>query len=211
MQHPVTIRRAFYLQVTEVTLAQWRALMGKKIFGARQGEKNMPAVRVSWYDAMDFIKKLNELGEGTYRLPTEAEWEYACRAGSTTAYSWGGRIDCSKAIYANNKLKSDGCVKYNQSKGIPPNSPAPVKSLQPNAWGLYDMHGNVWEWCSDWYGDYPQKAVTDPKGPESGTMRVRRGGSWYKFGYHCRSANRNFGHPASQYRTIGFRVVKELD
>ncbi len=211
VQHQVTISKPFYLQATEVTLKQWRALMGKRFFGLfkRRGKGNNPIVKVSWYDCTDFIKKLNALNEGIYRLPTEAEWEYASRAGSQKAYSWGKDIDCTKAMYSNNTLKSEECVDYVKSRGLATDGPAPVKSYPPNAWGLYDMHGNVWEWVQDWYGDYPNTAVADPKGVETGTERVRRGGSWFKYGRACRSANRNFAHPATKHNTLGFRIVRE--
>ena len=211
-QHQVKISKPFYMQSTEVTLQQWRKLMSKRFFGGKKGEKNMPVVKVSWFDCLEFIEKLNKLNEGTYRLPTEAEWEYACRSGATTAYSWGNDIDCKKAMFSNNVLKSNECVEYYKSKGIQQDRPAPVKSFPPNAWGLYDMHGNVWEWCQDWYGPYPKELVVDPKGPdEEGKKKVRRGGSWFKEGWLCRAANRNVGHPGSKYRTLGFRVVREVD
>jgi formylglycine-generating enzyme required for sulfatase activity len=207
VQHKVTISEPFYIQATEVTLKQWRALMGRKLFGRRRGADNMPVVKVSWHDCLDFIKKLNALSEWSYRLPTEAEWEYACRAESSTAYSWGNTIDCGKAMYSNNSLKSKECLDYIRSRELTIDQPAPVKSYPPNAWGLYGMHGNVWEWCQDWYGDYAINAKIGPLGPDSGTMRVRRGGSWFLYGYSCRSANRNCGHPSSRYQTIGFRLV----
>jgi sulfatase modifying factor 1 len=207
IQHKVRISNPFYMQTTEVTLDQWRALMGEKLFGKRKGPGNMPVVKVSWHDCMDFIKKLNALSEWSYRLPTEAEWEYACRAGSSTAYSWGNTIDCGKAMYENNSLKSSECLDYVKSRGLAIDRPAPVKSYHSNAWGLYDMHGNVWEWCHDWYGDYTISAKINPLGPDSGTMRVRRGGSWFKDEYSCRSANRNSGHPGSRFQTTGFRLV----
>ncbi|MCP4669245.1 MAG: formylglycine-generating enzyme family protein [Deltaproteobacteria bacterium] len=211
LQHRVTISRPFYMQTTEVTLKQWRDMMGRKLFGRRKGKGTMPVTRVSWHDCRDFIKKLNALQEGTYRLPTEAEWEYACRAGSSTAFSWGYKADCKKAMFANNSLKSEECLAYVKSKRrLLPDSPAPVKSYPPNAWGLYDMHGNVWEWCQDWLGPYPPGLVKDPSGPESGPGRVRRGGSWFKYGHSCRSANRAYGHPPTRYRTTGFRLVREL-
>jgi formylglycine-generating enzyme required for sulfatase activity len=196
------------MQTTEVTLKQWWAIMGKRFFGRRKGTDDMPVTKVSWHDCMKFIKKLNAQKEGVYRLPTEAEWEYACRAGSTTTYSWGNRINCSRAMYSNNSNKSRKCLEHVKSRGMAVDSSAPVKSYPPNAWGLYDMHGNVWEWCIHWHGDYPARAVTNPIGPDSGTRKIRRGGSWFGDGYSCRSANRNVGHPASRYRTTGFRLVR---
>jgi len=208
-RHRVTISNPFYMQTTEVTVKQWRAVMGKRFFFKKKGTEDMPVVRVSWVDCMDFIGKLNALNQGTYRLPTEAEWEYVCRAGSTSAYSWGKTIDCTQAMYGNNTLKIDTCVKSAQSKGLPADQPAPVKSYQPNAWGLYDMEGNVWEWCQDWFGRYETGEAVDPRGPGSGTDKVRRGGSWYGVGYRCRCANRTFSNPANRYQTTGFRLVRE--
>jgi formylglycine-generating enzyme required for sulfatase activity len=216
IEHQVTITKPFYMQTTEVTLKQWWALMGKKLFGRRKGKENMPVVKVSWFDSVGFIKKLNALNEGIYRLPSEAEWEYASRAGSRDAFSWGKDIDCTKAMYSNNSLKSGDCVDYVKSRGLAVDSPAPVRSYSPNAWGLYDMHGNVWEWCQDWWYDkYPGVAVKDPKGPDSpdpGTKKlrkVRRGGSWFRYGYSCRSANRAYAHPGARFQTTGFRVLRE--
>ena len=209
-QHKVIISKPFYMQTTEVTRQQWQALMGKKWFSRLKGGKDMPMVKVSWFDGIRFIEKLNELNEGTYRLPTEAEWEYAARAGSIDAYPWGKQIDCSKAVFSNNSLKSKDCVEYHKSKGIKPDGPAPVKSHPPNAWGLYDMHGNVWEWCQDWYEAYPKAEAIDPGGPETGLKRVRRGGSWFSGGNFCRSSNRNTGHPGTKHKTLGFRVVREV-
>ena len=210
-RHRVTIGRPFLMQTTEVTVGQWRAVMGKRFFGRKKGTNEMPVVKVSWHDCMKFIEKLNKRGEGVYRLPTEAEWEYACRAGSIAAYAWGDAVDCSKAMYANNTLETDDCVKYTESKGLPSDQPSPKKSYKPNAWGLYDMEGNVWEWCRDWHGPFGSDAVIDPQGPESGSDRVRRGGSWYGPGHRCRCANRNFSHPSSRYRTTGFRLVREAE
>ncbi len=210
IQHSVKISHPFYMQTTEVTLAQWRALMGRKLIDPRKGPVNLPVTKVSWYDTRNFIKALNEKHEGTYRLPTEAEWEYAARAGTTTAYSWGDEIDCTRAMYANNSLKSPQCIDEVKAKGLEPDGPAPVKSYLPNPWGLFDMHGNVWEWCQDRFGPYSRMFQVDPKGPSSGEMRVRRGGSWYRYGYSCRSANRAFANPASRFQTTGFRLVREV-
>jgi len=212
IEHQVTISKPFYMQTTEVTVKQWRAVMRKRFFFKKKGTDHMPAVKVSWEDCIDFIKKLNALNEGVYRLPTEAEWEYACRAGTTSAYAWGKTIDCKDAMYANNTLKTDLCVDYVRSKGLPADQPAPVKSYRPYAWGLYDMEGNVWEWCRDWYDrSYGKDAVIDPGGPSSGTDKVRRGGSWYRSGSRCRCANRNLSNPANRYQTTGFRLVREAE
>jgi sulfatase modifying factor 1 len=208
--HKVTLTKPFYIQTTEVTEAQWQAIMGQKWFGRREGG-NLPVVKVSWYDCMEFVEKLNRRGEGRYRLPTEAEWEYACRAGSQAAYTWGKTIDCTQAMFANNSSDSRDCLDYVREKDFPLDGPAPVMSYSPNGWGIFDMHGNVWEWCLDWYGAYPSDRVTDPKGTPSGSQKVRRGGSWFKGASLCRSANRNFGHPASRYATLGFRVVREAE
>ncbi len=209
LQHQVTISRPFYLQTTEVTNRQWRKVMGGGFFGKR-GRGNLPVVRVSWYDCMKFIQELNRLEQRRYRLPTEAEWEYACRAGTTTAYSFGPRLSCTQAMFCNNTRKCPKCVGVVKKRGLMPNSPAPVASFPPNPWGLYDMHGNVWEWCQDWYAPYPTSLVIDPKGPKDGNKKVRRGGSWFKHAWFCRSANRNYSHPASRYRTVGFRLVLEV-
>jgi formylglycine-generating enzyme required for sulfatase activity len=210
--HPVTISRPFYMQITEVTLGQWRDLMGRRLFGRRRGPNNFPVTKVSYYDALDFIAKLNQKGEGTYRLPTEAEWEYAARAGTTSAYSFGATIECSQAMFGNNPLKDDQCLDYYQNqRRCRPSRPTRVAAFLPNRWGLHDMHGNVWEWCSDWYGPYPSSSLTDPKGPSEGTHRVRRGGSWFRGPYALRSANRNLANPASRYPTLGFRVVREVE
>ncbi len=207
--HEVTISRPFYIQITEVTCGQWCSLMGRSFF-RRDKDPQFPKARVSWFDCKKFIEKLNKLGEGNYRLPTEAEWEYVCRAGSKTAYTWGPTISCDQAAFCNNSYKCKTCIKVYEKMGLPVNGPVPVKSFKPNAWGVYDMHGNLWEWCEDWYGPYPGTLVRDPRGPEDGVVKIRRGGSWFKNAFLCRSANRNYASPASRYRTLGFRVVKEI-
>ena len=212
-QHTVTISRPFYLQTTEVTIGQWRKIMTKGPFGffkRRKGHPDLPVSRTCFYDTKAFIEKLNNLSEGRYRLPTEAEWEYAARAGTETAYSWGDHIDCDLAMFANKKGRFDNCRAKIKQKGLPLDGPAPVKSFAPNPWGLYDMHGNVWEWCKDWYAPYKPGPLIDPQGPKDATYRVRRGGSWFGEGYKCRSANRAYGHPGSRLRNTGFRVVLEV-
>lgn len=208
MQHKVILTKPVYMQVTEVTVEQWESIMGRRLIGWRRGAKNHPITRVSWKDSQKFIKKLNARGEGVYRLPTEAEWEYACRAGTKTAFSWGETIDCDKAIYGNKK-KTGNCLEYFQTLKIPPGKPAPVKTFSPNPWGLFDMHGNVWEWCQDRYGDYDKGRIKDPIGPQKGGSRVRRGGSWFSKEYGLRSANRAWAHPSNRTDITGFRLVRE--
>ncbi len=210
IQHSVTISRPFYLQTTEVTVDQWRAVMGRRFFARKRGDGDMPVVKVSWRDCQKFIHKLMQMTGERYALPTEAQWEYAARAGSTTAYFWGHQIDCTRAMYANNPPKNDACVAANRAKGLEPGCRAPVKQYPPNAWGLYDMHGNVWEWCLDTFGRYSGVSQIDPRKTDSGQHRVRRSGSWFSPGYACRSANRAHAHPMSRLQNTGFRLVMVL-
>ena len=210
LQHPVAITRPFYMQTTEVTVDQWRAVMGRRLFAKKKGSGDMPVVKVSWYDCKKFIRKLNRKTGDLYSLPTEAQWEYAARAGSTMTYFWGNQIDCTQAMFANNPMKYDACVSTNRTAGLTTGCPAPVKRYPPNAWGLYDMHGNIWEWCEDRFDRYDSVSVVDPCETESGKDRVRRGGSWFGPGYSCRSANRAYGHPMSRLQNTGFRLVMAL-
>jgi formylglycine-generating enzyme required for sulfatase activity len=185
-QHQVTISKDYYLGVTEVTQGQYEKVMGtnpsyfqKRVI--RKSDSSLyPVEQVSWEDAVEFCQKLSELPEErkacrAYRLPTEAEWEYAGRAGRKTAYSFG---ESSKSL-----------SNYAWFVGNSNGQTHPVGEKQPNAWGLFDMHGNIWEWCSDWYGEYPKGAVTDPAGPREGSGRVHRGGSWSFGAAICRSAD----------------------
>jgi formylglycine-generating enzyme required for sulfatase activity len=202
-QHEVTISKDYYLGVTEVTQAQYEKVIGKNpsyYQGAIVGNENadLPVEQVSWDDAVEFCKKLSELPEEkkagrVYRLPTEAQWEYACRAGSKTAYSF----DDEEGL-----LPEHGWFKRNSS-----NRTHTVGLLEPNAWGLYDMHGNVWEWCSDWYGDYPKGALSDPTGPKEGSFRVYRGGSCYFGAANCRSGIRFRNNPSDRLINVGFRLA----
>jgi formylglycine-generating enzyme required for sulfatase activity len=191
--HRVTISRDFYLGKYPVTQAQWEAVMEDNpshFKGAR-----WPVENVSWEDCQQFIKKLNyQTGKDLYRLPTEAEWEYACRAGSITAYSFG---DDKKHLgeYGWHSTNSGGEIH-------------PVGQKIPNPWGFYDMYGNVWEWCKDWYAPYPRSLVTDPEGPPSGSDRVLRGGCWFDAALRCRSGFRSFFSPDFHSSFFGFRLAR---
>ena len=189
-QHEVTLTKPYYMGRYEVTQEQWESVMGNNpsLFEGT----NLPVTNVSWEDCQEFIKKLNAKTNGGYRLPTEAEWEYACRAGTTTAYSFGAKITPKDANY--NDSGTD--------------EPVAVGSYKPNAFGLYDMHGNVWEWCEDWEADYPKGAVTDPKGPATGENRVLRGGSFFFSGSAARSSFRLNFSPSYRYYNFGFRLVR---
>jgi formylglycine-generating enzyme required for sulfatase activity len=160
-----------------------------------------PVEQVSWNDVQEFIRGLNRKKEWTYRLPTEAEWEYACRAGTTGTFHTGGCLTDAQANY-DSKFPLYGCP-GGEYRG----KPAPVKSFPPNAWGLYDMHGNVWEWCSDRYGAYPSGSVKDPVGASSGDSRINRGGCWNRDARYCRSAIRSDDSPVNRFNNLGFRLV----
>jgi formylglycine-generating enzyme required for sulfatase activity len=195
--HKVRITKPFYLGVTEVTNAQWQVVMGGEP-PSRWKDADRPVERVSWNDAVQFCKKLSARPEEreagrAYRLPTEAEWEYACRAGTTTKWASG-----------------DDEMALREFAWFTTNSGAQtyfVGQKQPNAWGLDDMHGNVWEWCSDSYGPYAAEAVANPTGPASGSDRVSRGGSWLNTARRCGSANRSRDAPAGRYDSLGFRLA----
>jgi len=192
----------FWMAKYEVTQEQYEAVMGKNPSNFK-GAKN-PVEMVSWNDAADFCRKLaDKVGRAsspasagrTFRLPTEAEWEYACRAGSTTRFCFGD---------SDNGL--DEYAWYTANSG---SKAHPVGEKKPNEWGLYDMHGNVWEWCGDWYAEYGAGSAKNPQGPSSGEGRVLRGGSWIHNPYSCRSASRvRYGYvPTFTNHTGGFRVV----
>ena len=187
--HEVTLTKPFYMGKFEVMQEQWESVMGKnpsEIKGAK-----LPVTDVSWEDCQEFIKKLNKKTDGGYRLPTESEWEYACRAGTTTAYSFGDKITPKDANYEDSKIAK----------------PVPVGCYKPNTFGLYDMHGTVWEWCEDWHGKYPF-AVTDPKGAATGERRVLRGGSFYFFELGARSSTRSYYKPSNRLNDLGFRLAR---
>ena len=192
--HTVRISKPFYLGIHEVTQGQWEAVMGNNR-SKFKGDANRPVETVSWEDVQQFIDGLNTReGDTKYRLPTEAEWEYAARAGSTTTYSFGD--------------DSSQLGKYAWFGGNAGNTTHPAGKLQPNAWGLYDMHGNVYEWVQDWYDKYAAGPVTDPQGPASGWGRVVRGGSWSDDAWSCRTACRGGDAPGARNRILGFRLLR---
>ena len=193
MQHEVTIPKPYFIGKYEVTQEQWEGVMGNNP-STTKGVK-LPVTDVSWEDCQEFIKKLNTSTKGGYKLPTEAEWEYACRAGTITAYSFGDSITKSDS---NSSEGATGSIKV-------------VGSYKPNAFGLYDMHGNVWEWCEDWMADYPEGAAMDPKGPATGTGRVLRGGSFFFNDSKARSSNRFNYSPTVRDSDDGFRVARTID
>jgi formylglycine-generating enzyme required for sulfatase activity len=196
-QHGVSITKPFYLGVTEVTQEQYQKVMGTNP-SQFKGPKN-PVEKVSWADAVEFCRKLSAMpAEKTaghvYRLPTEAEWEYACRAGTTTKYSFGDDVS---------RLGDYGWFGDNSDSKT-----HPVGEKKPNAWGLYDMHGNVWEWCQNRYGAYPSGSATDPTSATSGSFRVDRGGGWINDARNCRSASRGRLSPGYRRNVLGFRVLR---
>ena len=198
-QHRVAITKGFYLGAHEVTQEQYEKIMGNNPSYFKKGG-NYPVETVTWNDAVELCKRLSQKEGKTYRLPTEAEWEYACRAGTTTPFAFGQTISTDQANY-------DGDYTYGEGrKGEDRKCTTPVGSSQPNAWGLYDMHGNLWEWCQDWYAGYGGD-TQDSQGPQSGSARVLRGGSWLNYPKYCRSAARGRSPPASPNYYSGFRVV----
>ncbi len=201
-QHQVTLSRGFWIAETPVTQALWEIFMGDNPSRFKGAE--LPVENVSWDDAQRFINKLNGIKpELQLCLPTEAQWEYACRAGTTTPFAFGDNITTDEVSYS-------GLYPYNKGKqGRSRSQTVAVKSLPPNAWGLYQMHGNVWEWCQDWYNAYPTQPVTDPEGATSGTTRVLRGGQFFSDGRECRSACRDHYFPASR-NDYGFRLALAL-
>jgi formylglycine-generating enzyme required for sulfatase activity len=190
----VSITKYYRLGETPVTQAQWEAVMGKKNDMSSSKDALRPVKNISWDDAMAFCDALTKreaerLPEGyRYTLPTEAQWEYACRAGTTTPFNTGDKLTERQANYGSNETTD-------------------VKKYPANDWGFYDMHGNVWEWCLDWYGDYPSSDTIDPTGPESGCERIHRGGSWRGSRSDCRSATRHSNAPGRRLPYYGFRVA----
>ena len=219
-QHQVTLTRDFLLASTEVTQAQWRGVMGGN--PSHFTGDDLPVERVSWFDAVEFCNKLSDRDDLTrayrvkgkrvtwdrsaigYRLPTESEWEYACRAGSTTPFHFGGNITPDQVNYDGDDPLSGGREGQDRRRTVS------AGSLPANTWGLHEMHGNVYEWCWDWYGDFPSGSVTDPIGLSSGDHRVKRGGAWSVNAQYCRSANRNINDPDKRYNALGLRLARSM-
>ena len=203
-QHKVRITRAFFMGAYEVTQAEYEKVVGDN--PAHYPNAGNPVEEVPWAEAAQFCKRLSAREGVEYHLPTEAQWEYACRAGTTTPFYTGDTISTDQANYNGNFAYGDG------KKGRYREKPTPVGSFAPNPFGLYDMHGNLWEWCQDWYGKsyYSQSPIEDPQGPSSGLVRVLRGGCWLYAVRQMRSANRHWYVPTHWSSNIGFRVVGEL-
>jgi formylglycine-generating enzyme required for sulfatase activity len=223
-QRPVEISKPFYLGKYEVSQAQYRKVLGKNpSYFSREGDgrekvkefpdtDEFPVEQVSWDEAVEFCQKLSALPEETqagrrYELPTEAQWEYACRAKMTRPFHFGYQLNGKQA-------NCDGKIPYGTTeKGPCLERTCPVGSYAPNAWGLHDMHGNVWEWCSDWYDkDYYRSGENkDPQGPTQGDARVLRGGSWDYHAQFCRAAYRYWYGPTYRLKSVGFRVRLRLE
>ncbi len=219
LQHQVRLMRGYWLGRYEVTQREWQSTMGtsakqqrdkrdSKFSMAGEGDRH-PIYYVNWEEAMEFCRKFTAreraagrlAADREYTLPTEAQWEYACRAGTTTPFHYGESLSSAQANF-------DGEDPYGgASKGQYLEKTVAVGTYRPNAWGLYDMHGNVWEWCSDWYGDYLRDAVGDPTGPVSGLSRVNRGGGWLFSAGYFRSGNRNTNPSAIRGSNLGFRLA----
>jgi formylglycine-generating enzyme required for sulfatase activity len=184
--------------------------------GFPQGDA-FPVVNVTWNDAVEFCRWLSRKEGKVYRLPTEAEWEYACRAGTSTRYNNGdnpdGLAEVARVADASGRTTFPHVQEMVIPSGARDQFTAPVGSYKPNAWGLYDMHGNAWEWCADWHNEdyYAKSPVNDPRGPDSGTERVRRGGGWNTFPLYARASFRNWLDPENRCLNVGFRVLREVE
>jgi sulfatase modifying factor 1 len=212
-QHEVMISRGFWMGKHEVTQGEYLEVVGTN--PSQFSGMNLPVEWVSWYEATNYCALLTEgerlagrlPGGYVYRLPTEAEWEYACRAGTTTSHHYGNELRSGMANFYGSWEYDAAVGTINNTNGIRLGRTTEVGSFAPNAWGFYDMHGNVREWCQDWYGEYPAGPVTDPQGPPSGQERVHRGGSGGDDGRFCRSALRLKSGPESRGVYLGFRVA----
>jgi formylglycine-generating enzyme required for sulfatase activity len=195
-QHRVTITKGFWMGISPVTQTQWQAVMGYNPSNFRGDDR--PVEQVSWFDCQEFCQKMAELTGKPIHLPTEAEWEYACRAGTVSEY-WSGNGDGA--------LKKVGW--YGGNAGGQTHPVGQMKA--PNPWGLHDMHGNVWEWCAEWYGNLDAENKSDPQGASKGDKRVLRGGCWSNNAESCRAASRGRNGPATRIHRFGLRVCFRLD
>ena len=222
-QHTVTFTKGWYVGQFLVTQSQYLSLMNTNpsYFNTNHGytlDLSRPVEQVSWADATNFAVRYTaqELAAGripsnfAYRLPTESEWEYACRAGTTNPFYYGNNLSNNMANFDGEYEYVGGVGAVFNSNGVFLNRTTHVGSYQPNAFGLYDMAGNLWEWCQDWYGTFTAGSLVDPPGPVTGSERVFRGGTFNATGALCRSANRNKTNPALGANTIGFRFVLAL-
>lgn len=200
-RHRVRLTKGFWMGKNEVTQRQWECVMGFNPSYFKGPDH--PVEQVSWNDCQEYVQKINSAGKACISLPTEAQWEYACRAGTTTPFNFGSALNGDKA-------NCDGNYPYGTTrKGQHRGETAPVGTYVPNVWGLYGMHGNVWEWCQDWYGDYTGDEI-DPVGSASGCLRVSRGGGYDTFARCCRSALRPGLDPDYRDRVVGLRLVCSL-
>ena len=197
--HQVTLSQ-FRIGQTEVTQELWEAVMGSNPSWYK-GDPKRPVEMVSWTDCQNFIEQLNHMIGRNFRLPTEAEWEFAARGGNKSqGYKFSGSEDVDEVAWHWDIIPS-------QTPGAPGYGTQPVATKQPNELELYDMSGNVWEWCQDWYGNYSRDAQTDPTGPYAGSFRIFRGGSWSRSDVTCRVSFRNFNYPSTSDDTMGFRLA----
>ena len=199
--HQVVLTQGYWLADTACTQALWQVVMGNNPSCFKDADR--PLENVNWLEVTDFLARLNQVdAELQLCLPTEAQWEYACRAGSTSAFSFGHTISPKQVNY-------DGDFPYaGGTKGQDRGETLAVKSLPMNPWALYEMHGNVWEWCSDWAGGYPSGDAKDPTGPDEGEHRVVRGGSWIDRAQFVRSAHRSRNSLENRQGSIGFRLAR---
>ena len=200
--HQVILTRGYWLADTTCTQALWQEVMGDNP-SRFSDDPQCPVEQVSWEDCQTFLEKLNQRLDFTLmlRLPTEAEWEYACRAGTQTPFSFGETLSPEQANYDGRYPYASGRTGVNRERTLP------ALEFAANSWGLFQMHGNVWEWCADWYGDYPKETAIDPCGPSEGTGRVLRGGGWLHLGRSLRSAFRLASSPGIRSDRIGLRLA----
>ena len=197
--HHVTLTEGYWLADTACTQALWEAVMGSNPSELKGADR--PVEKVSWNEVKDFIEQLNNKVPGLQsQLPSEAQWEYAARAGSQSAFWWGLTLSVEQANYNGNRPYADGKKEQYREETVA------VKEFEVNPWGLYQVHGNVWEWCEDWYGAYESTAVVNPRGAESGEWRVIRGGSWFDGGRGLRAAFRVHDVPDERDNALGFRL-----